>query len=297
MQLRHYILFAVLVLLLSSCSKGTLDFIIESPENNAAPTSYTFINKSEGFDTYWWDFGDKELVSDSIVNRSFYLSGNYEVTLKGLKGTKVKELAKRVVVSAPEACLILIETDMGDMLIELSDATPAHRDNFIKLAEEGFYEDLLFHRVIDGFMVQGGDPKSRGADKDKVLGSGGPGYTIDAEIRPNLAHVKGALAAARQGDAVNPQKKSSGSQFYIVHGRAVSEGQLTQNEYRYDISYTDEVKKQYLENGGTPFLDQQYTVFGQVVQGMEVIDAIAKSQTNRGDRPVEDVLMRIKVIK
>lgn len=291
------VLFGIVLVLMASCSKGTLDFAIQAPENNTAPTSYTFINKSEGFDTYWWDFGDKELVGDSITQKEFYLSGSYEVVLKGLKGTRVKELKKNIVVSAPEECLVLISTEFGDMLVKLFDETPLHRDNFLKLAEAGYYDDLLFHRVINGFMIQGGDPNSRNADQGQSLGTGGPGYTIDAEFRPEYAHVKGALAAARQGDAVNPEKKSSGSQYYIVHGKGVSEAQLTQNEYRYEMSYTDEVKKQYLEEGGTPFLDQQYTVFGQVVQGIEVIDAIANSQTNRSDRPVEDVWMQIKVIK
>lgn len=296
-EFRHVILLGLIVGLMTSCSKKTLDFMIQAPEDNTVPTSYTFINKSEGFDTYWWDFGDEELVGDSIAEREFYLSGSYEIVLKGLKGTRVKELKKNIVVSAPEECLVLISTDFGDMLVKLFDETPLHRDNFLKLAEAGYYDDLLFHRVINGFMIQGGDPNSRDANAGQPLGTGGPGYTIDAEFRPEYAHVKGALAAARQGDAANPEKKSSGSQYYIVHGKGVSEAQLTQNEYRYEMSYTDEVKKQYLEDGGTPFLDQQYTVFGQVIQGLEVIDAIANTPTSRGDRPKENVSMKIKVIK
>ena len=183
------------------------------------------------------------------------------------------------------------------MMVQLFDETPVHRDNFIKLAESGYYDGLLFHRVINGFMLQGGDPQSRGAAPNQSLGTGGPGYTLDAEIRPNIAHIKGALAAARQGDAINPDKKSSGSQFYIVDGKGVTESQLTQNEQRYEIKYPEGVKNLYLRDGGTPFLDQQYTVFGQVIEGMEVIDAIASTPTLRGDRPQEDVSMKVTVIK
>ena len=296
-ELRRVVLGCVVIMLMASCSKKTLDFVIQAPADNAAPASYTFINKSEGYDTYWWDFGDEDLVSDSIASHNYLLSGSYDVTLKGLKGTKVKELKKRVEISAPEDCLVLIETEFGNMMVQLFDETPVHRDNFVKLAEEGYYDGLLFHRVINGFMLQGGDPDSRGAAPNQSLGTGGPGYTLDAEIRPNIAHVKGALAAARQGDATNPQKKSSGSQFYIVDGKGVTESQLTQNELRYEIKYPEGAKNLYLKNGGTPFLDQQYTVFGQVIEGLEVIDAITDMPTNRAKRPNNDVSMKITVIK
>ena len=296
-ELRKLIIGSLAVILMTSCSKKTLDFAIQAPADNAAPTSYTFINQSDGFDTYWWDFGDDELVSDSIASHHYLLSGSYDVTLKGLKGTKVKELKKRVEVQAPNKCLVLIETEFGNMLVQLFDETPAHRDNFIKLAESGYYDGLLFHRVINGFMLQGGDPESRGAAPNQSLGTGGPGYTLDAEIKPNIAHVKGALAAARQGDAINPEKKSSGSQFYIVDGKSVTEAQLKQNELRYEIRYPEGAKNLYLRDGGTPFLDQQYTVFGQVIEGLDVIDAIASTPTNRGDRPKTDVSMKVTVIK
>ncbi len=296
-EMRKVLIGCLVVILMTSCSKKTLDFVIQAPTDNKAPASYTFINKSEGFDTYWWDFGDEELISDSVASHKYLLSGSYDVTLKGLKGTKVKELTRSVAVVAPEKCLVLIETELGNMMVQLFDETPVHRDNFIKLAESGYYDGLLFHRVINGFMLQGGDPESRGAAPNQSLGTGGPGYTLDAEIRPNIGHIKGALAAARQGDAVNPEKKSSGSQFYIVDGKGVSEAQLTQNELRYEIKYPEGVKNLYLRDGGTPFLDQQYTVFGQVIEGLDVIDAIASTPTNRGDRPRTDVSMKITVIK
>ena len=199
--------------------------------------------------------------------------------------------------TAPETCLIEIQTSYGNMTVKLYDETPLHRDNFIKLAEEGFYDGLLFHRVINGFMVQGGDPQSRNAASGMPLGSGGPGYQVAAEIKPDLVHMKGAIAAARTGDAVNPEKKSSGSQFYIVQGRPMSEQELEIMEERKGIHYTPEQRKQYETEGGTPFLDQEYTVFGQVIKGLEVIDAIAGVQTDRNDRPREDISMKVVVIK
>ncbi|MBT8191187.1 MAG: peptidylprolyl isomerase [Saprospiraceae bacterium] len=195
----------------------------------------------------------------------------------------------------PKQKFAMIETEYGNMKVVLYDSTPIHRDNFIKLAGEGFYDDLLFHRVIRGFMIQGGDPESKDAPPSKRLGAGGPGYTLDAEI--GAYHFKGTLAAARQGDQVNPQKKSSGSQFYIVHGGPVAAAQLEMFSKQKGIAYTEEEKQKYLTSGGTPFLDKEYTVFGEVVEGMEVIDKIAEVQTQPGDRPVKDVKMKVRVVK
>jgi len=182
------------------------------------------------------------------------------------------------------------------MIVKLYDATPQHRDNFMALVRKGFYDDLLFHRVIKGFMIQGGDPQSREATARTPLGSGGPGYTIPAEFVDTLVHVKGALAAARTGDQVNPEKRSSGSQFYIVDGRQVSEPALQQVEGRNDFRYAEKNKEVYLRMGGTPFLDQNYTVFGQVISGLEVIDRIAAVPTAAGDRPREEVRMEMRIL-
>jgi peptidyl-prolyl cis-trans isomerase B (cyclophilin B) len=203
---------------------------------------------------------------------------------------------------------VRIETSFGDMIVELSDSTPAHRDNFIKLASEGFYDSLLFHRVIKGFMVQGGDPNSRGANLSQRLGMGGPGYTVPAEIRTDHLHFKGALSAARQGDQANPQRASSGSQFYLVHGRKFNEAELLNIEARASraneqfnenekFQYTEEDIRRYVEEGGAPFLDNQYTVFGQVISGLDIIDSIAAVQTGAGDRPMQDVAMTMEVIR
>jgi peptidyl-prolyl cis-trans isomerase B (cyclophilin B) len=183
------------------------------------------------------------------------------------------------------------------MLVELYDATPQHQDNFVKLVQEGYYDGLLFHRVIENFMIQGGDPKSKDAPAGQALGSGGPGYTIPAEFVDSLVHIKGAIAAARTGDAVNPQKRSSGSQFYIVHGRKVTEQDLAQLEAQKGFRYTTRQKEAYLEHGGTPFLDRDYTVFGQVVEGFEVLDKLAAVPTDPRDRPKEDLKMKIRLIR
>ena len=188
----------------------------------------------------------------------------------------------------------IISTSYGDITIELLDSTPVHRDNFVKLAKEGFYDSLLFHRVITGFMIQGGDPDSKNAAPGQPLGQGGPGYTLDAEI--GAYHYQGAVAAARLGDAQNPERKSSGSQFYIVEGQPMTEQVLNQIEQQLGISYSPEVKQQYIEKGGYPPLDGQYTVFGYVVEGMDVVKEITKVQKDPMNRPNEDIKMSVKII-
>ncbi len=244
---------------------------------------------------------------------------------------------------------VVIETTYGNIKIRLYNETPLHRDNFLKLIREGYYDGLLFHRVISEFMIQGGDPNSRNAMPGIQLGNGGPDYTIDAEINyPLYFHKKGALAAARTGDQVNPQKKSSGSQFYIVQGQVYTNEEIDQFEkvatdrkrqsvmMKYMNNHRDtymqlqqsgdnegiqqliqkvtaeaapemnalepvkilpEHRKVYTTLGGTPHLDNAYTVFGEVESGLEVIDSIAAVETNEIARPLKDVIMKIKVIK
>lgn len=248
--------------------------------------------------------------------------------------------------------MVLIETEYGNIKIKLYNETPQHRDNFLKLAREGFYDGTLFHRVIKDFMIQGGDPDSKNAKPDQMLGSGGPSYTIPAEMGNGFVHTKGALSAARQGDQVNPDKRSSGSQFYIVHGRTFSPAELDGMASRLNqqkevtlvqqylrlpensalanewntfaqardnaslqkmltdllpkaeekfgkidrLEYTEEQKEVYSTLGGAPHLDGNYTVFGQVVEGLDVIDKIAAAQTNRADRPLKDISMKVTVL-
>ena len=193
---------------------------------------------------------------------------------------------------------ISLETTMGTIIIRLSDSTPLHRDNFIKLVKSGYYDGVLFHRVIKDFMIQSGDPQSITAEPGKPLGNGGPEYRIPAEFRQTLFHRKGVIAAARDN---NPEKASSGSQFYIVQGKKFSDTGLDSAEIRSQHKIPDDHREVYRTIGGTPHLDQNYTVFGEVVKGIEVVDSIAVVPTSKGvdrDRPLTDVkIVKAKLIK
>lgn len=285
------------IVLLSSCAKPLARFAVEN-ESTRAPSTVSFTNNSEKAETFLWDFGDGNTSTEESPEHKYFLSGKYSVKLTAMKGKKENTMEKELIVDPPQDCLVSIETTMGSLTVRLFDETPKHRDNFIKLAETGFYDGLLFHRVIDGFMIQGGDPSSKDAKPGQRLGTGGPGYTIPEEILEKYAHVKGALAAARKPDNVNPKLSSSGSQFYIVHGQEISEDNLSNNEARKGIKYPEDIKEQYLKNGGFPPLDQGYTVYGIVEKGMEIIDRIATTETDASDRPIEDVkIIKMRVIK
>lgn len=192
---------------------------------------------------------------------------------------------------------VQIETEYGNIVLKLYNETPQHRDNFIKLVKDDFYKDLIFHRIIRDFMIQGGDPDSKDAPAGKMLGSGGPGYTVPAEFDSSFIHKKGALSAARQGDAVNPKRASSGSQFYIVQGKTYNEDDLNRLSMQTGVKYTPQQVEIYKTLGGTPFLDMQYTVFGEVIEGLDIIDKIAAVQTAQGDRPVKDLKFTITLVK
>jgi peptidyl-prolyl cis-trans isomerase B (cyclophilin B) len=191
---------------------------------------------------------------------------------------------------------VTIHTTFGDMKVKLYDETPQHRDNFLKLVKQGFYDELLFHRVINEFMIQGGDPESKNAAEGQRLGGGGLDYTIPAEFASTFYHKKGALAAARMGDNVNPEKRSSGCQFYIVQGkRWLPQEIAAMKSPQYGFKFTPEAEKAYQTMGGAPFLDGQYTVFGEVIEGLDVIDKIASQPTDGNDRPLKNVIMSITV--
>ena len=243
--------------------------------------------------------------------------------------------------------IVQIATEFGNIKIKLYDETPLHRDNFIKLTKDGIYTDLLFHRVIQGFMIQGGDPDSKNAEPGKQLGSGDLGYTIPAEINPKFFHRRGVLAAARQGDDINPERRSSASQFYILQGKVFrpeeldtmqmkmeesrkmsmlqakiksvetelnklgAEGKQDELMARYNaikeevlaeaaklpsLKFSEEQRKAYSTVGGYPSLDNGYTVFGEVIEGMEVVDAIAKQPTDKFDRPQKDIKFKITLL-
>ena len=284
----------LLPLLLTYCARPVASFTPAAAEVAAADT-LTFTNRSERAVSYRWDFGNGEESTEAEPSVRYFRSGDYQVALTATndKG-KSRTTTQTINVTAPKECLIRIETPYGNMLARLSDLTPQHQDNFVKLVEENYYDDLLFHRVINGFMIQGGDPNSRNAAPGAQLGSGGPGYQVPAEFDPSLAHVKGAIAAARTN---NPEKKSSGSQFYIAQGRPVTETDLNRQESQTGVRYPSDVRERYLEVGGVPFLDQNYTVFGQVIEGLDVIDKIAAVTTGSADRPKEDVTMKISLVR
>jgi len=194
---------------------------------------------------------------------------------------------------------VLLQTSMGDIVIRLSDSTPLHRDNFLKLVKTGFYDSVLFHRVIKDFMIQGGDPESKTAPAGTPLGNGGPSYRIPAEFRTTLFHKKGVIAAARDN---NPEKASSGSQFYLTQGKVFTDAGLDSVEtYRLKRKIPADQREVYKTLGGVPHLDQNYTVYGEVIKGIEVIDKIAAVSTSRGadrDRPIENVMIvKAKLIK
>jgi peptidyl-prolyl cis-trans isomerase B (cyclophilin B) len=190
---------------------------------------------------------------------------------------------------------IQMTTTQGIIKLKLYNETPLHRDNFVKLVKEGFYDSLLFHRVIKGFMIQGGDPDSKKAQVGQMLGMGDVGYKIPAEFSPELIHKKGVLAAARDN---NPEKASSGCQFYIVQGKTYDEAQLDNMQRRVGWIYTPGQRDAYKNIGGTPMLDNNYTVFGEVLEGIEVVDAIAGVKTNPMDRPEVDVrILKCKLVK
>lgn len=292
----NYFFLVFVVLVTASCNRPVSKFTV-AEEEIPAPAEIQFTNESKRADFYKWSFGDGDTSFHENPTHTYYKPGEYEVTLEAINDKKSTKRIKKVMVAPPVKSLVEIETPYGNMIIELYDDTPQHKQNFIELVQKGYFNDLLFHRVIDGFMIQGGDPQSKNAPPEARLGSGGPGYQIPAEMDAGHKHIKGALAAARQGDAVNPERKSSGSQFYIVQGGDVKENDLKMFSNRNNLSYNEEEIKEYLEKGGTPFLDGQYTVFGKVIKGLNVIDKIAGVKTGQGDRPLENVTMTVTEIK
>jgi cyclophilin family peptidyl-prolyl cis-trans isomerase len=208
----------------------------------------------------------------------------------GVRITPVKTIVPNI-----PGTRVLISTDSGNMIVRLYDSTPLHRDNFIAKVNEGFYDSLLFHRVINGFMLQGGDPNSKNAQPGEMLGAGSaPGERIPAEFLPSLFHKKGALAAARDQ---NPERASSNCQFYIVQGKKYTDESLNLLQVQTGRTFTAAEREIYKRDGGTPFLDQNYTVYGEVEAGINVIDKIAAVPTIvPGDRPVGDVRMKMRVL-
>lgn len=288
---------ALLVAAIGCTPAPVADFEATAPAQ-AAPVDIQCTNRSENAERYEWDFGDGQTSTEENPTHTFQLFGKVLVQLKAYQGDKVSIDSVFIDIPEPPRRHAVIETAFGNMTVELSNYTPQHRDNFIKLVEQHYFDSLLFHRVINGFMIQGGDPDSKNAPAGQVLGQGGPGYTVPAEFVDDLVHTKGALAAARLGDQVNPEKASSGSQFYLVQGQPINEQMLGQIEQIRKFQYAPAQKEAYMKSGfGTPSLDREYTVFGYVVEGMEVIDKIAAVATDANNRPLEDIRMQIRMVE
>lgn len=297
-QLFHLILvFSTSILLLSSCSQPPVaKFSANTPEGTA-PVTVQFTNSSTNAEKYLWDFGDGNTSNEAAPSHEYKRGGEYTVKLTARKGDEKSASTATITIKRQPRRVVEINTPFGAMQAELFNETPKHRDNFLKLAQESYFDSLLFHRVISGFMIQGGDPDSRNATPDQQLGQSGPGYTIPAEFVDGLYHFKGALSAARKGDMVNPEKASSGSQFYVVQGKPTNDQYLNAMESRKGFKYSAADRQKYQQSGGTPQLDRDYTVFGQVISGLEIVDKIAAVQKGVADRPVEDVWMTVKVVK
>jgi len=232
----------------------------------------------------------KKIFSLSILIALIIIAPNAEA-----QSAKKKKTGKT---KPNNEAIVLIKTNMGDLKVKLYNETPKHRDNFIKLVKEGYYNKTLFHRVIKDFMIQGGDPDSKTATKGQMLGNGGPDYTIPAEFVPAKFHKKGALAAARTGDDVNPKKESSGSQFYIAQGKIYTDAELNMFEQRMGKKFTPAQRAAYKTVGGTPHLDGSYTVFGELVDGFDVLDKIAVVPGDQMNRPLEDVIViSVEIVK
>ena len=191
----------------------------------------------------------------------------------------------------------MLTTDYGSMVLKLYNKTPLHRDNFVKLVKQHFFDSLLFHRVIKDFMIQGGDPESKHARQGELLGEGSLKYTLPAEFDTAFFHKKGALAAAREADANNPKKRSSSTQFYIVEGTTFTDAEMDKVEDKLNIKIPENHRKVYRTIGGTPFLDMNYTVFGEVISGLDVIDKIAGAPKDDNDRPLQNIRMKIIMLK
>ena len=287
MELFRPFLFCLLIATLGvACSRPVAKFVLEG--ERTAPARLELKNISENASRSTWLLDGHEISEDFESYFILEESGRYELELLVQDGTKSDSYKEEIIIDAPSSCIVLIRTTMGDMAFALSELTPMHQKNFLEVVESGFYKDVLFHRVIDGFMIQAGEKEGDSASESTE---------IDNEINSGLVHIKGALAAARMPDKINPEKNSSATQFYIVHGRPVDEESLLNYSSSSLIDYTDEQRTSYIEKGGAPQLDMEYTVFGMMIFGEEVLDAIASVKTDPSDRPLEEVrILEIKTI-
>ena len=280
-------------MLLSACSKPIADFALKDVQKeNQLPLLLQADNTSKNASSYIWKLNGREVSTSDHLNHQVYDSGRYVIELEAIEEGKSHIQQEEIIVYPSETCLLLMRTSHGDLIFELLEETPLHLHNMEKLIESKYYNGLLFHRIIDDFMIQAGDNKTR---------SSGRRYDdpepIQHEIITDYPHYKGALAAARMPDDINPERASSGSQFYIVDGRSydLERMQKVQKEKYFD--YTEEQLLTYVDKGGAPQLDGEYTVFGYMKQGFDVLDKIARVSTDKYDRPIDEVkILEVKFL-
>jgi len=279
----RYLFFLIACLLLGQCSAPIAGFD-SGKDAMVVPATITFKNTSKNATEYTWLVDNKEVSTEEHLSHTFLSSGRHVVELQAFEGAKIQTTKKEVIVRPPTECLVQIETTQGNLIVSLNEDTPRHLKNFSELVESGFYNGLIFHRVIENFMIQGGGNEYR---------SGGRRYpdpkTIEHEIKQEWPHYRGALAAARMPDDMNPTKASSGSQFYIVDGRKLSAGKMEKIQDDKLFNYTEEQIAKYLEVGGAPQLDGEYTVFGHLLIGYDVLDRIAEATSDSYDKPLQDI--------
>lgn len=272
MQLMRNVLFGCAVALLigiGACKKEDVTISASFDFSLVKETEYKFAVTTESYDSAVWNIENK-IYRGAIANHAFIAMGTYEVSLTvyttNHDESVIKDQVSQMLTLADQFETVRIETKFGDIRMFLYQTTPKHRDNFLKLAKDGYYNGTTFHRVINDFMIQGGDVNSKDSDPSND-GQGGPGYTIDAEIKSSLRHIHGAVGAARLGNNTNPERASSGSQFYIVENSA-----------------------------GTPSLDGEYTVFGIVFEGLDIVSEIATQPKNSSDRPITNIEMQVETV-
>jgi cyclophilin family peptidyl-prolyl cis-trans isomerase len=276
-------------ILLSSCAKPMVDFITKGG-GVQVPAKVKFDNTTVSAERFEWNFGDGHSSNEVSPTHRYISSGNYDVSLTAYKNGKKKTITKRVSLTTPEQCLVELSTSLGDITLLLYDVTPRHREHFLDMAQKGIVDSTIFHRVINGFMVQGGEltTKPKGdletRKKDLLFSQ----IKLYPELVDTLIHEKGTLAAARMPDNVNPQKLSSPTQFYIVHGTTLNESMINKNAGT-NTALSKELIQRYLKNGGSPQLDGEYTIFGKVIFGLDVVDKIANAPTNQDDKPIKDI--------
>lgn len=253
-----------------------------APAQLSLPAEVLFRNETENASSFIWYVDGEPVSSEKDMSFLFLHSGIYQVELEATDGKRTDRYSEKIHVEAPDSCIVWIQTNLGAMAFYLLEDTPRHRKNFLKHIENAYYDGKIFHRIIEGFMIQGGAPADGGIE------SGGE---IPEEISKRNVHTRGALAAARMPDEINPDKKSSSTQFYIVQGRKQNRSELLDLASEKLLDYTDEQISTYLDKGGAPQLDNEYTVFGYLVFGDALIDKIASVRTDANNKPVKDIII------